>query len=87
MLSTTKLHKIGGSLMLEVPPAILQSLTLSEGALVEMAVEGSCLVVRPVRRPSYSLGDLLAKCDATAELCTEDCIWLNLPPVGNECLS
>ena len=85
MLHTTKLHKIGGSLMLEVPPAILECLTLSEETLVEMAVEGSCFVVRPVRRPSYSLGDLLAKCDARAESVIERA-WVDAEPVGNELL-
>ena len=85
MLYTTKLHKIGGTLMLEVPPAILECLTLSEGPLVELAMEGSCLVVRPVRRPRYSLGDLLAKCDARAEIEIERA-WVDAEPVGNELL-
>ena len=85
MLHTAKLHNIGGSLMVEVPPDILQCLTLSEGALVEMAVEGSCLVVRPVRRTSYSLGDLLAKCDTSAESAIERA-WFDAEPVGNELL-
>jgi antitoxin ChpS len=85
MLHTTKLHKIGGSLMLEVPPAILECLTLSEGTLVEMAVERGCLVIRPVRRPTYSLGDLLAKCDAREESAIERA-WVDAKPVGNELL-
>ncbi len=71
--------------MLEVPPAILECLTLSEGTLVEMAVERGCLVIRPVRRPTYSLGDLLAKCDAREESAIERA-WVDAKPVGNELL-
>jgi hypothetical protein len=43
--------------------------------------------VAPTSHPRASLAELLTACDATAELSAEDCIWLNLPPVGNECLS
>ncbi len=71
--------------MLEVPPAILECLTLSKGTLVEMAVERGFLVISPVRRSSYSLGDLLAKCDARAEIEIEHA-WVDAEPVGNELL-
>lgn len=69
--------------MLEVPPSILEMLHLSEGAAVEMAVEHGGLVVKPLLRPKYTLDELLAKCDATAESIT-DHPWSNFTPVGNE---
>ena len=53
--------------MLEVPPSILEVLRLSEGAAVEVAVEHGGLVVKPLLRPKYTLDELLAKCDATAD--------------------
>ncbi|MGV7201973.1 AbrB/MazE/SpoVT family DNA-binding domain-containing protein [Xanthomonas euvesicatoria] len=36
--------------------------------------------------PYYSLDELLAQCDASAELSTEDREWLDAKPVGSELL-
>jgi antitoxin ChpS len=85
-MHTTNLRKVGGSIMLAVPPAILEMLHLSAGASVGMAVDHGRLVVEPTHRPSYSLDELLARCDASAELQAEDRTWLNATPIGNELL-
>ena len=85
-MHTTNLRKVGGSIMLAVPPAILEILHLSAGAAVGMAVDHGRLVVEPAHRPRYSLDELLARCDANAEMSTEDQLWLNAAPVGNELL-
>jgi antitoxin ChpS len=85
-MHTTNLRKVGGSIMLAVPPAILEMLQLSAGAAVGMAVDHGRLVVEPTHRPRYSLDELLARCDANAEMSTEDQSWLNAAPVGNELL-
>jgi hypothetical protein len=34
--------------------------------------------------PHYSLDELLAQCDETAELSAEDAEWLNAKPMGEE---
>jgi antitoxin component of MazEF toxin-antitoxin module len=54
--------------MLAVPPAILDMLHLRAGATVGVAVDGGRLVVEPNPRPRYTLDELLAQCDETAEL-------------------
>ena len=85
-MHTTNLRKVGGSVMLAVPPAILDLLHLQAGATVSVDVDGGRLVIEPQSRPRYSLGDLLAQCDESAELTTEDRAWLDVKPVGSELL-
>ena len=83
---TTNLRKVGGSVMLAVPPALLDLLDLQAGATVGIGVDNGRLVIEPVPRPHYTLADLLAQCDASQEVSQEDLEWLNAKPVGNELL-
>lgn len=82
----TSLRKVGGSVMLAVPPAILDMLHLQAGSTVGVGVEGGRLVVSPSPRPRYRLEELLARCDAAAEPSPEDREWLESGPVGDELL-
>jgi antitoxin ChpS len=83
-MHTTNLRKVGGSVMLAVPPALLDLLHLGAGAKVGLAVDNGRLVVEPQARPRYTLDELLAQCDASAELTAEDRDWLDAKPVGSE---
>jgi antitoxin ChpS len=83
-MHTTILHKVGGSVMLAVPPAILDLLHLEAGATVGLAVDRGRLVVRPRTKPTYTLDELLAQCDAHAPLAKKDRAWLDPAPVGRE---
>jgi antitoxin ChpS len=83
-MHTTNLRKVGGSVMLAVPPALLDVLHLSPGAKVGLAVDNGRLVVEPNVRPRYTLEELLAQCDASAGLTTDDREWLDARPVGSE---
>ncbi len=85
-MHTTNLRKVGGSVMLAVPPAILDLLNLRAGATVGIAVEGGRLIVEPGVRPRYTLEELLARCDATAEPDPADRTWLDVGPAGAELL-
>ena len=85
-MHTTSLRKVGGSVMLVVPPAFLDQLHLGAGVTVGLAVEHGCLVVNPNPRPHYTLDELLAQCDAGAEISAEDREWLDAPVVGGELL-
>jgi antitoxin ChpS len=85
-MHTTNLRKVGGSVMLAVPPALLDVLHLSAGAKVGLVVDNGRLVVEPKARPRYTLDELLAQCDASAELTAEDREWLDAKPVGSELL-
>ena len=83
-MHTTNLRKVGGSIMLAVPPAILELLQMRAGAVVGLAVEGGRLVVQPQSRPSYRLSELLAQCDSQAELSNEERDWVAGTSVGDE---
>jgi antitoxin ChpS len=80
---TTNLRKVGGSVMLAVPPALLDILRLQPGAQVGIAVESGRLVVEPQRR-RYTLDELLAKCNPRARRTKTEQPWLDSKPVGRE---
>ena len=83
-MHTTNLRKVGGSVMLAVPPALLEILHLQPGAKVGMAVESGRLVVEPAPRRRYTLDELLAQCDPKAPRAKEEQAWLDSKPVGGE---
>jgi len=82
----TNLRKVGGSVMMSVPPAILDLLRLRAGDKVGLDVDNGRIVVDPQPRPSYSLDELIAKCDASAEIPAEDRDWFDANAVGREIL-
>lgn len=81
---TTNLRKVGGSVMLAVPPALLDLLNLRPGAKLGMVVESGRLVVEPQPRRRYTLGELLAQCNPKARRTKKDREWTNSKPVGRE---
>jgi antitoxin ChpS len=81
---TTNLRKVGGSVMLAVPPALLDILQLQPGAKVGIAVESGRLVVKPQQRPRYTLGELLAGCKPKARRSKQERDWVTGKPVGAE---
>jgi antitoxin ChpS len=83
-MHTTNLRKVGGSVMLAVPPALLDILHLRPGAKVGISIESGRLVVEPRRRPRYTLDELLAQCDPKAARTREDREWLDNKPAGAE---
>ena len=85
-MHTTNLRKVGGSVMLAVPPAILDLLHLQAGATVGVAVADGRLVVDPKPRPRYTLAELLAEAETsgTYPLSAEEREWIDAPPVGKE---
>lgn len=85
-MHATRLRKVGGSIMLAVPRAILDLLHLHAGSTVGLTVDRGRLVVEPTPRTRYSLGELLAQCDASAEISEEDRGWLENKPIGRELL-
>lgn len=83
-MHTTNLRKVGGSIMLAVPPAILDLLHLQAGATVDIAIDGDRLIVQPQTKPRYDLEDLLAQCDPAAPITDEDRAWLDTASSGKE---
>lgn len=82
----TNLRKVGGSVMLAVPPALLELLQLKAGASVGVAVDGGRLVVEASPRPRYSLEELLAASDFSAPPTPEEREWIDAAPFGKEVL-
>jgi antitoxin MazE len=55
-------QKWGNSLAVRIPTALAQQLQVTDGANVELEVRDGQLVVRPTRRQTLSLKDLLQNC-------------------------
>jgi antitoxin ChpS len=85
-MHTTNLRKVGGSVMLAVPPAILELLHLKAGATVGVAVDAGRLVVDPSPRQRYTMAELLAASDYSQAQTPEDREWLDSSAVGGELL-
>jgi antitoxin ChpS len=88
-MHTTNLRKVGGSVMLAVPPALLDILHLQPGSKVGIAVESGRLVVESQQRRRYTLDELLAQCDPKAPRAQgrtrkKEQEWLDSKPVGGE---
>ncbi len=83
-MHTTNLRKVGGSVMLAVPPSILDLLHLTAGSTVGVTVEKGRLIIEPQRKRRYTLDELLAQCDPAGPITDEERQWLEAPPKGDE---
>jgi antitoxin ChpS len=83
-MHTTNLRKVGGSVMLAVPPAVLDMLQLRVGEAVGLSVEDGRLMIEPHPRPRYTLAELLARSDYSQPRSPEEDEWLNAPAAGRE---
>ncbi|MFS2195548.1 AbrB/MazE/SpoVT family DNA-binding domain-containing protein [Pseudomonas sp. Pseusp88] len=80
----TNLRKVGGSIMLVVPPAFLDQLHLQAGSTVSLAIEDGRLVLTPKTRPGYTLAELLAAADYSQPQSVKGREWLDAPAVVGE---
>ena len=85
-MRTAVLRQVGGSVMLAVPPALLDVLEVGSGSKVDLDIDGGRLVVVPRRPPRYSLQELIAQCDQTAPPDDEDRAWIEGAALGRELL-
>jgi len=83
-MHTTNLRKVGGSVMLAVPPALLDVLRLTAGSKVGLAVDNGCLIVEPRPRRRYTLAELLAASDYSQPQPPEEREWVDAPAAGRE---
>ena len=84
---SSNLRKVGGSVMLAVPPAILEMVQLQSGSAVNISVENGRLIIDPRPTKRYALQELLDQCDASAP--TPDggsAEWTQSGPQGMEIL-
>ena len=80
----THLGRVRGSVMLAVPPALLDLLDMGAGAAVGLAVEDGRLIVSGRPRARHALAELPARCDPRAESSGEDRDWTSAGPAGDE---
>ena len=83
-MHTTHVRKVGGSVMLAIPPALLDVLGLAPGEKVGLAVDNHRLVVERQPRPRYTLAELLAASDYSQPQPAEEREWVDAPAVGRE---
>ncbi len=83
-MHTTSLRKVGGSVMLAVPPAILDLLQVGAGTTVGVTVDNGRLIVEPRPRRRYTMTELLAESDYSELQPAEEREWVDAPTVGRE---
>lgn len=91
-LATTRLKKSGGSLVMTVPAPARRLLQLTEGQEMAVSVEGSKVILEPaaigkasrVRRPKYTLDELVAGLNPDAHAADDERQWMEAPPAGRE---
>jgi antitoxin ChpS len=91
-LATTRLKRAGGSLVVTVPASARNLLNLTEGQEMSVSVVGSTVVLEPmptarpmrVRRPKYTLDELVADANPDAGLSDEERAWQDEKPMGRE---
>jgi antitoxin ChpS len=84
VMHTTSLRKVGGSVMLAVPPAFLDQLHLQAGVMVGLVIDHGRLVVEPKPRPRFTLTELLAASDYSQPQSAQEREWIDAPAVGGE---
>lgn len=77
------IKKWGNSAGMVIPGVVMKELGLQTGQSMEASVKNNQLVLTPIAR-RYTLDELLAQCDPDAPTITEDDIWGQDKPVGNE---
>lgn len=89
----SRLKKAGGSLVLTVPATARNMLGLTEGQEMMISVVGQQVIAEAVtkpqktmkvRKPKYTLDELLEGYEQDRTLTAEERTWIDSPPVGNE---
>lgn len=85
MNHVARLRKVGGSVMVTIPPAALAELKLKPDTDVELSVKGGKLMIDPAARTKrrYALEELVARCKPGRQS-KEDKAWLSSGPAGRE---
>ena len=80
-----RLRKVGGSVMVAIPPAALAELNLKPDSDVKLTVKDGRLMVDPKSKGTrrYTLQELLARCKP-ARRSKQDQEWLSGKPAGRE---
>ena len=82
-MHSATMRQVGGSVMLAVPPALLDVIGVQAGSTVDLDIDDGRLVVAPRRQLRYTLEELIAQCDPTADD-DDEREWIDAAPVGRE---
>lgn len=83
-MSTATLRTVGGSVVMAIPKRLLELVHLQVGSQVNIDVQQGKLIVAPIKKKNYTLAQLLAQCDASLPISTEERDWVDAPTVGLE---
>lgn len=83
MSCVATLRRSGGSVILSIPKAIVDSLAVDAGSVVELTLNGRSLSVTPARR---TLADRLASSPSSPARWPREGEWLDDAPQGREAL-
>ncbi len=81
---TANLRKVGGSIMVAIPPALLDVTEMHADMEVALTVTDGGIVIRPKKKRRYSLSDLVKQCNPKAPEGNRD--WVDAPMMGDELL-
>ena len=93
VITRAKLKQSGGSLIFTVPAPARKAMSLNAGDEVDVMVDEGRMVIEPVvqpapamrvRRPKYTIEELVEGYNADASLSDEEQAWMDAPPVGRE---
>lgn len=81
MAITSRVHKVGGSLMMPIPPRITRELSLTPTTKMRLEVQKGQIIATPCERPpEYSLQQLVSMTDFS----DRDSAWLDSEAEGAE---
>ncbi len=84
-MPTATLRRVGGSVMVALPPDYLTRTGLGPSQVIAWEIDGNHLVMRPATvRPRYTLAELLAQCDRKKRRAKSDRQWTAGHAVGRE---
>ena len=93
VMTRAKLKQSGGSLIFTVPAAARKAMQLNAGDEVDVTVDNGRLILDPVepeapmtrvRRPKYTIEQLVEGYNADAPLSDEEQAWMDAPAAGRE---
>lgn len=84
IIHVTALIAMNDSLMLAIPQAVAESLSLTPDTPVNVELADRRLIIEPRPRPRYRLADLVRQCDPSARLSEQDQTWLDAVPACAE---
>lgn len=83
-MATVTLRNLGGSVVMTLPKKILDLVNLRTGSQVSIDVQGGKLIIEPKTKPRYKLSELMAQCDVSQPLSTDEQSWLDDATAGHE---